>query len=116
MVKRREILQDWLTLMGMNGDQLVQNQAFNMNVSGAGKVVVRWQVMKASNVSLYLQTSKVLEKKHWRDTKTLTSSGSVVLTREAGLTSEFLEDFLRWRVSGTADNWQLTFRIRAYVR
>jgi len=116
MIKRPEILQDWVTLMGEDGDELAQHTPFCINVTNANKVVVRWDIRKAEGADLYLQTSKILEKKHWRDTKTLTLSDSVVLTREVGVTTEFIENFLRWRVAGTASGWQLTFRIRVYAR
>jgi len=110
------ILQDWLTLMGAAAGSLGQNQQYYVNVSRCRKVVVTYTVLKAVNADLYLQTSQVAEKKHWRDTETLTGTGSLVLTRDAGLTSKFVENFLRWRVAGTAANWQLTFRIKVYGR
>jgi len=110
------MLQDVITLFGDAAGGLAQNQPYYVNVSRANKVVVAYKVLKAVNAELYLQTSKVADKRHWRDTKTLTGSGSMVLTREAGLTEEFLENFLRWRVAGTDVDWQITFSIRVYGR
>ena len=117
MIKRDEILQDWVTLCGEGASDLaMQNPEFVADVSKATKVVVRYDVLKASNVGLYLQTAKVPDKKYWRDVKTLTGANSVVLTRDAGLTTEFIENFLRWRTLSTASPWQVTFRIQIFLK
>ena len=110
-------LQDWQTICGeSNGEVWLQNSEWYVDVSGHNKVIVRYDIMKATNVALHLQTAKVSEKKYWRDTKTLTGADSAILTRDAGLTSEFLENFLRWRVASSNTNWQITFRIQLFLK
>ena len=120
MARTRAVtLQDALTMFGPNNtDMAVQNEEFFTDVSGHDKVVVRYTILNADTVTLYLQTSQVKDKRYWRDTKswTVEGTGSVVLTRDAGLTSEFLENFLRWRIAASDTTWKLSFRLQLFLK
>jgi len=97
-------------------DTYNQNPEFVVDATGHSKVVVNWEIFKETNVDIYLQTAKVQEKKYWRDTKTLTGSGSTVLTRDLGQTTGFLENFLRFRLAANGASWQATLRIQYFLK
>lgn len=108
---------DWQTYCGGSADDTYsQNPEFVVKAPGHSKVVVNWEILKATNVDIYLQTAKVQEKKYWRDTKTLTGSGSTVLTRDLGQTTDFLEDYLRFRLAANGASWQATLRIQYFLK
>ncbi len=116
MAKART-LQDWQTVCGSdNGAIALQNSEFYADVSKAAKVVARVDVMKLTNANLYVETAKVPGKKYWKTTETVSSSSTYVLTRDAGLTTGFLENLLRWRILSTNTNWQVTFRIQLFLK
>ena len=120
MARTRAVtLQDVLTMSGPNNtDMAVQNEEFFVDVSGHDKVVVHYSILNADTVTLYLETAQVKDKKYWRTTKSWAAegTGSVVLTRDAGLTSEFLENFLRWRIAASDTTWKLTFRLQLFLK
>jgi hypothetical protein len=112
-------LQKLVTLFGPNAtDEVAQRIEFSVDVSKFRKAVVKFQVINLDNVDLYLQTVRVKEKKYWRNTKTVSAVGTptVVLTRDAGLTSEFMENFLRWRLAANGANWRITFRVQLFLK
>jgi len=111
------LLQDWTTECGESAtDVVIQNLEFVADVSRAAKVVARFDVLDCTNANLHLQTAKVPDKKYWRNSKTLTGRDSVVLTRDAGLTSDFMENFLRWSIVATGGSWKVTFRIQLFLK
>lgn len=119
MPGREVTLQDYLTLFGPDsGQTVVQNQEFFAKVSGRQKVVVQCDILDADYVTLCLETAQVEEKRYWRTTKSWSAVGTynVVLTRDAGLTSEFLENFLRWRIASTNANWKVSFRLQLFLK
>jgi hypothetical protein len=119
MSAEAKTLQQVVTLFGPNAtDELVQNPEFYAEVAKYSKVVVKYQVLNLDDASLYIQTAKVKDKKYWRSTKTISAVGddSVILTRDAGLTSEYLENWLRWRVAASGANWRVTFSIQLFCK
>jgi hypothetical protein len=110
-------LQEWQTLCGDAGSlTLLQNHEYYADVSGAAKVVARVDIAKLTNVELFLETAKVAEKKYWRTTEQPGASATYILTRDQGQTTGFLENLLRWRVTSTGVNWQITFRVQLFLK
>ena len=116
---RAVVGQDWTTLFGTSAtDMKRQNQEFVVDVSRHNKVVVNYHILNADTVTLYLETAQVKDKMYWRTTKSWNGvgDGSVVLTRDAGLTSEFLENFLRWRIAATSADYKITFSLDYFLK
>jgi len=116
---RAVVGQDYTTLFGTSAtDMKRQNHEFVTDVSAHNKVVVNYNILNADDITLYLETAQVKDKMYWRTTQSWNAvgSGSIVLTRDAGLTSEFLENFLRWRLAATGANYQITFSLDYFLK
>jgi hypothetical protein len=113
------VLQDWQTIrregLATFSPVFAQHPDRYAGLEGAKTVEVLVQVTHlTSGITLALETSPAADKLTWRTSSafTLTGSHCRVLQRESGRTTDFLEDFLRWRISysGSGD-WQACFRI-----
>lgn len=108
------VLKEWGEIRGAATiDEILQPLGSRLNVSQFAEVLVRFDFMKVDNATIAVDTGKNLEDVGWKETATPpTGGGSVVLRREIGRTTEFLDNFLRWRLTRVAANpFSATFRV-----
>jgi hypothetical protein len=119
------VLQDWVTIRKESAPStfvpvVVQHAQRVMSAAGYNTVEVQVSVLSiTSGVTLSLETTSDERLRTWRATRSLTSAAqtTTMLRRELGRTTDFLEDFLRWRISYTGGtDWQVCFRIIAVPR
>lgn len=118
----------------MNGRPIVLQDCVTIrNEASAAQMLIAQSVEKAVDVSSYkvvevlvqglfmtsgptlrLETSPERDRTTWRQTLEYNVAGAATtfLRRELGLSTGFLENFLRWRINYTAGSaWQVCFRI-----
>jgi len=119
------VLQDWQTITKESTPTtfeptIVQHLERVASLVGVKTVEVQVQVPHlTSGVTIFLETSPAADRLTWRTSCSFAATGTVskVLHREIGRTSDFLEDFLRWRIGYTGGtDWQACFRIVLVAR
>ena len=98
------VLKEWGEIKGDAGlDSVIQPEGSRLDLSKYSEVLVRFDYMKLNNARIVVDTGSVRESVGWKETAVAPSGGgSVILRRDIGRTSDFLDNFIRWRLDQTA--------------
>ena len=116
------LAQDWQTIRSKYTSTflpvIAQHRERAVVLAGVKVAEVHVDIISGhTQVSLALDASPDLQRQTWNQSRAITWAGTAIhqtymIRREIGRTTDFLEDYLRWRILSTATvDWSMTFRI-----